>query len=54
MRNKVSRVIIDTNLLIAAYFNKRSASFKILEKAREGEIKILWTESIKKEGERGY
>ena len=46
------KIVIDTNLLIAAFFNKKSASFKILKEGTEGKIKILWTESIKKEGEK--
>lgn len=46
------KIVIDTNLLVAAFFNKKSASFKILKEGTEGKIKILWTESIKREGEK--
>jgi putative PIN family toxin of toxin-antitoxin system len=46
------KAVIDTNLLIAAFFNKYSASSKILRKAERGNIKVLWTESIKREAKR--
>jgi len=46
------KVVIDTNLFVAGYFNKDSASAKILEMARRGKIQVLWTEEIKKEVER--
>ncbi|MCD6271209.1 putative toxin-antitoxin system toxin component, PIN family, partial [bacterium] len=46
------KIVIDTNLFVAGYFNKDSASAKILRMARRNEIQILWTESIKKEVER--
>lgn len=44
-------IVVDTNLLVAAFFNKRSASFKILRMAEEKKIQIFWTESIKREAE---
>ena len=46
------KIVIDTNLFVAGYFNKDSASAKILRMARRNEVQILWTESIKKEVER--
>lgn len=46
------KVVLDTNLLIAAFFNKQSASYKILEKVREGEIEAFWTQSIWEEGKK--
>lgn len=45
------KIVIDTNLLVAAFFNKRSASFKILEMAKRREIEIFWTEPIRREAE---
>ncbi len=42
------RVVIDTNLLVAAFFNKKSASARILDR----DIDILWTEEIRKEMEK--
>ncbi len=43
------KVVIDTNLLVASFFNKSSSAHKILEKAKRGEVKVLWSSSIKKE-----
>ena len=43
------KVVIDTNLFVAAYFNKNSASAKILEMAARNELQFLWTEKIKRE-----
>lgn len=43
------KVVIDTNLLVASFFNKNSSAHKILEKAGRGEIEILWSSPIKKE-----
>jgi putative PIN family toxin of toxin-antitoxin system len=48
----IPKIVIDTNLLIAAFFNKKSASFKILKMAEEGKVKVLWSDIIKKEGEK--
>ena len=39
-------VVIDTNLIISAYYNKHSASAIILEAVREGKVNVLWSESI--------
>jgi len=46
------KIVIDTNLFVAGYFNKDSASAKILEMAKRGKIQVLWTEEIRKEVER--
>jgi hypothetical protein len=46
------KIVIDTNLLVAAFFNKRSASFKILKMAKEGRVQVLWTEPIKREAQK--
>lgn len=42
-------VVLDTNLFVAAYWNKHSASASILRSASEGEVKFLYTKQIKKE-----
>jgi len=39
-------VVLDTNLIIAAYYNRRSASAKILDLARNGKINVLWSEKV--------
>ncbi len=46
------KIVIDTNLFVAGYFNKDSASAKILKMIKRGKIQALWTEEIKKEVER--
>ncbi|MBD3282191.1 MAG: putative toxin-antitoxin system toxin component, PIN family [Candidatus Portnoybacteria bacterium] len=45
-------VVIDTNLLVAAFFNKRSSSYRILKLVEEGKINFSWNEKIKKEAEK--
>jgi putative PIN family toxin of toxin-antitoxin system len=37
---------------VAAFFNKRSASFEILKMAKEGRVQVLWTEPIKREAQK--
>jgi len=39
-------VVIDTNLIIAAYYNKHSHSAKILDWARRGRLNVLWSEPV--------
>lgn len=39
-------VVIDTNLIIAAYYNKHSHSAQILDWARRGRINVLWSEPV--------
>ncbi len=39
-------VVLDTNLIIAAYYNRRSASAQILDLARNGKINVLWSEKV--------
>jgi len=43
------KIVIDTNLLVAGYFNKKSASRKILEMIFQNKIQLLWTQDIRKE-----
>ena len=43
------RIVIDTNMLVAYMFNKRSASAGIIELAEKGEIDIMWHGPIKSE-----
>ena len=45
----VPKIVIDTNLLVAAFFNKKSASFQIVEMARRGDVHVLWTREIRRE-----
>jgi len=45
------KVVIDTNLLVAVFFNKQSASFKIFKMAEQGKVDLLWSDGVKKEAE---
>ncbi len=46
---KDPKIVVDTNLLVAAFFNKKSSSFKILEMAEKGRVRLLWTKPIRSE-----
>ncbi len=46
------RVVLDTNLVIAAYYNKKSASAQILDLAKSGKIKIFSSLAVNQEMER--
>lgn len=45
------RIVIDTNLLIASYFNRRSFSHHILDLAKKGEVRVFWTPQMRAEAE---
>lgn len=45
-------IVVDTNLFVAGFFNPGSASARILEYARAGEVRLLWTESMLQEARR--
>ena len=42
-------VVLDTNLFIAAYWNKGSASAEITEACREGRARLYFTQQIRRE-----
>src|ERR1700730_344 len=44
-------VVIDTNVFVAAGFNPRSASARILEGVREGRFPLIWNEPTRRETE---
>lgn len=46
------KIVIDTNLFVAGYFNKESVSRRILEMIERGGLQMLWNEAIKAELER--
>ena len=46
------RIVIDTNLIIAARFNPKSASAKILEKAEKGKLELIWSDEMYREAMR--
>jgi len=43
------KVVLDTNLFIAAFFNKKSFSYKILDMAKRNEISLIVSDEILKE-----
>lgn len=43
------RVVLDTNLFVAAYWNRHSASARIIEACLEGQLQAVYTPSIEKE-----
>src|SRR5947209_16089840 len=44
-------VVIDTNVFVAAGFNPRSASSRILEGVREGRFRLIWNQPTRRETE---
>jgi predicted nucleic acid-binding protein len=47
----VEGVVIDTNVFVAALFNPRSASARILEGVREGRYRLIWNHPTRSETE---
>jgi putative PIN family toxin of toxin-antitoxin system len=45
-------VVVDTNVFVAAGFNPRSASAKIVEAVKQGQIRMVWDEATRREIER--
>ncbi|MCK5655855.1 MAG: putative toxin-antitoxin system toxin component, PIN family [Candidatus Aureabacteria bacterium] len=43
------KAIVDTNIFVGAYWNRKSASAGILKAFEEGKIRLLYSEDIKKE-----
>jgi predicted nucleic acid-binding protein len=44
-------IVIDTNVFVAAGFNPRSASARILTGIREGRFRLTWNEPTRRETE---
>ena len=44
-------VVIDTNVFVAAGFNAKSASARILAAIREGRFQLIWNEPTRRETE---
>jgi predicted nucleic acid-binding protein len=42
-------VILDTNVFVAAGFNPRSASARIVEQVRSGRLRMIWNDSTRRE-----
>jgi len=47
----MTRIIIDTNLLVAYMFNKKSAAAKILALSEKGRVRLMWHRKIMNEAE---
>ena len=45
------RIVIDTNVFVAAGFNPRSAAARILAGVREGRLHLIWNEPTRRETE---
>jgi predicted nucleic acid-binding protein len=44
--------VLDTNVFVAAGFNPRSASAKIVEAVKKGQLRMVWNEATRRESER--
>jgi predicted nucleic acid-binding protein len=42
-------IILDTNVFVAAGFNRRSAAARIVEQVRAGRLRMVWTERTRRE-----
>jgi predicted nucleic acid-binding protein len=47
----VRRIVVDTNVFVAAGFNPRSAAARILTAVREGRFQLIWNEPTRRETE---
>lgn len=44
-----TRIVLDTNAFVAAGFNPRSASARIVAQIRRGELRMIWNEATREE-----
>lgn len=49
---KPIRAIYDTNVFVAAGFNRRSASYRLIEAARDGRVRMIWCQATRAETQR--
>jgi predicted nucleic acid-binding protein len=47
----MKRIVIDTNVFVAAGFNPKSAAARILAGVREGRFQLIWNEPTRRETE---
>jgi hypothetical protein len=45
------RIVIDTNVFVAAGFNPKSAAARILTAIREGRLQLIWNDPTRREAE---
>ena len=43
------RVVLDTNIFVAAAFNPRSHAARIIDAVREGRLRLVWNEATQRE-----
>ena len=48
----MSVVVLDTNVFVAAGFNPRSASAKIVDAVKQGQVRMVWNDATRGEIER--
>ena len=48
-RHAPPKVVLDNNLFVAAYWNPRSASARIIERCREGELTLVASAAVRRE-----
>lgn len=44
-----SQVILDTNVFVAAGFNPRSASARLVDAVRQGQLRMVWNDATRRE-----
>jgi len=49
---EVPRVVLDTNVFVAAAFNPRCHAARIIEAVREGRLRLVWNEATRRETRR--
>ena len=52
VREDVPRVVLDTNVFVAAAFNPRSHAARIIDAVREGQLQLVWNEATQSETQR--
>lgn len=45
-------LVLDTNVLVAAGFNPRSASARIVDAVKQGRLRMVWNDATRREIER--
>jgi len=45
------KVVLDTNLFVASYWNEKSSPRKIIQLAQFGELKVIWSKDLLEEVE---
>jgi uncharacterized protein len=43
------KVVLDTNIFVAAGFNRRSSAAQIIEKVRQGSWRLVWNQATRRE-----